>query len=651
MKKHLTYSLFSLFSCILFIGCSNSTVHNSTIRKTDPEGKISLLDSCNNEYVTGRSFQREQKFQEAIEHFKKCITFDSRNEDELDDLQVVILNAMIQLMNSYQSVGDPEGCVAYLSNLRDSPTYLIQSRCQRDLYSILGYSLSRTENMELAEETMKKALNMELYNPTDEKYFRDYAYAGAIFFANPNEQEQVIKWCLLALEHDKKSKNPAGAQWLNSMLGLLYKRTGKINESIELFQRSIEEARERKDLLGETNACNSLAELYLYYKLPVYANMYSNVAIKNKLIENPMVVGLSFSIKGQVMHKLNQIDSALYYYQKADSCVNSLPYNSGLVNIDLQMGTLMVESYNNDSLQNGIKKLERVTQQGTNGNRAIAYYQLAKAFIKSNNKPKGEYMLDSMYNILNRHNSPIYIETAYSYALNYYLNKENIANIKKYSRKLLDEHLFRCDDKTNQRLTETIVTFQTEKTEQELKQSKIELEHNKLRLRLYIIYFISFTILLIIIIVYKRRLYRIKQKHTEEEIKSLLSDMQETQQYITTIEEQLSELYISEENRIEIEARIPHLLRERGENKFRQHFEKLYPQFLPILRERVSNIGRKEELLCMLIMLGQDNFQIEQTMGIAHSSVNMARYRLRQKMKLEKSDSLEDAIKRLLKSH
>ncbi|MGL4491622.1 MAG: tetratricopeptide repeat protein, partial [Tannerellaceae bacterium] len=98
----------------------------------------------------------------------------------------------------------------------------------------------------------------------------------------------------------------------------------------------------------------------------------------------------------------------------------------------------------------------------------------------------------------------------------------------------------------------------------------------------------------------------------------------------------------------EIEAVTPGLLKEKGEPKFRQRFEQLHPRFLPALKERIPNIGRKEELLSMLIVLEQDNHQIAALMGIAHSSVNMARYRLRQKFGLDKEESLDDVIKSML---
>ena len=50
----------------------------------------------------------------------------------------------------------------------------------------------------------------------------------------------------------------------------------------------------------------------------------------------------------------------------------------------------------------------------------------------------------------------------------------------------------------------------------------------------------------------------------------------------------------------------------------------------------------------MLIVLVQTTDQMADILCIARNSVNMARHRLRQKMKLNKEESLEDIIHNLL---
>ena len=49
--------------------------------------------------------------------------------------------------------------------------------------------------MDLAEKMTLKALTLPLHRATPERYFRDYAYAAAVFYSNPEYQDEVIEWC------------------------------------------------------------------------------------------------------------------------------------------------------------------------------------------------------------------------------------------------------------------------------------------------------------------------------------------------------------------------------------------------------------------------------------------------------------------------
>ncbi len=647
------YSLciFILYGWLLGITCSLSSCNEQTAPSSlHTTHADSLVENCKAQYTHARTLQRSRQYDEAIEAFKACLSFDSEQHSVRDSLQPIVIEAMLQLMNTYQSKGAPETCVEYLSSLQDSSTVLIRECCRRDLYSLLAYSLSRTERTEEGEKMMEETLTLPLYHSTPERLFRDYAYAAAVFFSNPDKQEQVINWCRLAMAQAELCKNTSGVQWLTSLLGTLYKRTGRLEEAIDLFQKSVDEAQKKGDLLGESNACNSLTELYLYWNILDYANIYASQAILKNAErggENPMVTAQSFLLKGKVMQKMEHPDSAVYYWQKAEDCCRELPYNSGQVDVDGLTGALMVERCTGDSLLLGMERLQRVTRQATPTNRARACYQLALGHFKQHREREAEAMLDSMYHLLHSFDAPVRIGIDYGIVLNHYINKHDAPNIERYTLDLVEECKFIHDEDTHSRMYETIVKFRTEKKEQELRMVQMELDNNRLHIRLYLFAFIGITALLLVVFFYKRRLYRIKRQLMEQRLSALLDDLQNMRRQSSNMEQQLSELLTDKNERKEMEAITPQLLYEKGEPKFRQRFEQLYPVFLPALREKIPNIGRKEELHCMLIVLGQDSYQIEQIMGISHRSVNMARYRLRKKLGLEKDSSLNDLIKAL----
>ncbi|MGL6179617.1 MAG: tetratricopeptide repeat protein [Tannerellaceae bacterium] len=648
--KYILYSFSFIYISLCIYGCNNKQAKKFTAIEISSQ-KAPIVNNLDKQYQHARSLQAAQSYSEAIDAFKACLTFNSNDEDIQKQLEPIVVNAMIQILNSYQSEGNPDGCIDYFYSLTENTPPLIHQYCMRDVYSLLGYAISRTERMSEAEEVTLKALDIPITNPTPQRLFRHYAYAAAVFFSNPDKQEDVIKWCNLAIEQANLSETPTSVQWITSMLGNLYKRTGKINEATDLLLQSVQEARKQKDLLGEANAYNALAELYLYWDLPQYANEYASLSVEKNLHkdDNPMEAGIAYITKAKILQQLGCTDSLSFFWEKADSCCKVLPYNSGQVMIDYNVGRFIVDrSLSTDSINKGIEMLKRVTTLATPTNRASAYHQLARGYFKLQQQQQGEAMLDSMYQLLNQSASPIYIEGAYTDALTHYIQKQEDQKIIQYATALLNEIDFRLDKQNAKKLAETIVKFQTEKKEQQLLLAQVELENKNLHIRLYLIAALAFIILTSAFFFYKRRMYLMRQQLMEQRLTAMLDNLEKVNQHSVQVEQQLTDILTEKDSRKEIEAVTPGLLKEKGEPKFRQRFEQLYPRFLPALKERIPNIGRKEELLSMLIVLEQDNHQIAALMGIAHSSVNMARYRLRQKFGLDKEESLDDVIKSML---
>ena len=161
---------------------------------------------------------------------------------------------------------------------------------------------------------MLKVFTIPLHHPTPERYFRDYAYAAAVFYCNPQYQKEVIEWCEEALDQVELCKNTSGKQWVSAMLGSLYKRNGNINKALDLFQQSKVEAEERTDDLGLLNSLHSLINLFLYWDVPEYANLYASEAIeveRNMTTQNPMISAQTYINKGRALLQLGERDSII----------------------------------------------------------------------------------------------------------------------------------------------------------------------------------------------------------------------------------------------------------------------------------------------------------------------------------------------------
>lgn len=642
-------NLILTFTILGLISCNNSTETEAVHADED----TTALADYTLHYRTARDLQNNLKFDSAIVEYKKCIFHDYKGDS--DSILYITTQAMMQVMNCYQSKGEPDNCVKFFRNLPDSCPY-IRNYCMRDYYSIFGYALSRTENMTEAEQTISKALGMKLYRPTHKRLFRDYSYAAAVFYCNPKLHEEVVRLSKLAIEEARQSNNTTGVQWVTSLLGNVYKRTGQIDEAFDLFQESIEESKRINDDMGEINAYNAMAGLCLYWHIPYYADFCANMAIKEAETtdkRNPMVAASAYINKGMAMQQLNKFDSAFYYYDKADQYCQELPYNSGQVDIDLQKGIYLTSNGSSDSLSKGIEVLKTVTEQATPTNRAKAYHQLALVYLNRGNDAEAEQMLDSMYTLLNKTEHSIFIGIDYDKIINHYFDKGDFAKAKQYTKYMLDERMFNIDNGVNMKMSGSIVKIHTERMEKELRIANRKLYNSQLTLRTYILALAIVLVVAMLMFFYKHRLLRLRMQLANEKLVELTHQLDQllvekaehSRKDSATTSNSMPTADSSDNNDLSAD-----MLNDKDESSFRQRFEMLYPTFLPNLRQRTPLIGRREELLCMLIFLRLDNHQIASLMTIALRSVHMLRHRLRQKMNLNKDESLEEVISEMAKA-
>ena len=602
-----------------------------------------------NIFRQARRLQHDGKYNEAIDTYKSYL-LQPMDENSLNKQQMVTYTeALMQLMNTYQSKGEPETCVLTLQELFDAVP-ILQKECLRDYCSVMGYALSRTEKMKEAEETMLKVFTIPLNHATPERYFRDYAYAAAVFYSNPDYQTEVIDWCREALRQAKQCKNTSGAQWVTAMLGSIYKRSGQLNKALDLFLQSKEEAQWRNDELGVLNSLHMIIDLFLYWDVPEYANLYATEAIrfeKEMTAKNPTVSVQAYINKGRALLLLGESDSVTLYTEKARELCNALPYNSGMVDVDLLHGTYLTGK-GCDSTHCGIKELQQVTQLGTPTNRAKAYHQLAQAYLKIGQNNVAETMLDSMYSLLNQNDSHIYIKLDYKPILNHYLRNNNLHKVEQYTVMMLQDQEALKEKRLNFNLVEAITDLQTEQQRKELEIISLKKNNQRLWFLIYAILSIVIIFAVVTFLFYQKKQHKRQMKKAGDKLASLVQKLNKTNAEKEIISQEFEEIMNDKENRQEIETLTPSILQKNGESRFRQRFELLYPLFLTRLREKVPSITRREELLSMLIVLKQDNKEIADLLAIAPRSVLMLRHRFRQKIGMDAEKSLENFIEETL---
>lgn len=584
-----------------------------------------------------RTLQKEGNLDGAIAEYTICLT---QEQDEKN-----LVDALVQLMNCYQSKGEPESCIEILEQIFiGSP--LLRNEYLRDYNSVMGYALSRTERMQESEQYMLKALALPLYSPTPERYFRDYAYAAAVFYSNPNYKNEVINWCNEALGQAELCNNTSGKQWVTAMLGSIYKREGDLNRALELFLNSKEESRLRKDELGTLNSLHNLVDLFIYWDIPEYADMYASEAInveKNLKAMNPMVSAQTYINKGRALYQLGKLDSIPHYTEHAKILCESLPYNSGMVDVDILQGIYLTEQ-GIESSPSGIEKLKKVTRYGTAANRIKAYHQLAQFYLKNKDNVNAEIMLDSLYALVNNNVSSSHIlHINYEPIISYYKKSRKQSKTDQYINLLIKEQNIYEQNRINASLIAAIVDFQTNKKVQDLRIKQLTQANHLMWLTIAL----AVSLIIILILINLRRRYKTQIKEADKKLATLVEQLNESNQEKQVISQEIQEFLKDKDKRLELETLTPHILKESGETKFRQCFELLYPLFLHRLREKVPSITRREEVLSMLIILKQDNKIIADLLGIAPRSVLMLRHRFRQKIGIETELSLDNFIEDL----
>ena len=602
-----------------------------------------------NLFGQARKLQRDGKYDEAIEAFRNYLLQPIDEEDFGKEQMVIYTDALVQLMNTYQSKGEPEAFISTIQEIFEASA-ILQKQCLRDYYSVLGYALSRTERMNEAEDTMLKTFTIPLHHATPERYFRDYAYAAAVFYSNPDYQKEVIDWCQEALLQAQLCENTSGKQWVTAMLGSLYKRGGHLNKALELFQQSKAEAQQRGDDLGVLNSLHMLIDLFLYWDVAEYANLYASEAVrveKSMTVKNPMVSAQTYINKGRALQQLGEVDSVAFFTEMARELCRALPYNSGMVDVDLLHGIYLIAK-GGDSLHLGIQELQQVTQQATVANQAKAYHKLAQTFLKNKQNDLAETALESMYSLLSQTDSPIYIHLDYEPIINHYIESRNQPKVEQYTKMMLREQQALKEKQLNFNLVEAIVEMQTQKQRQEMTIMQLEQTNQRLWFLVCAILSVVSISVIIALLFYQKRQHKIQMKRADEKLAQMVQKLNQTTAEKEVISQEMDSIMSDKDNRQEIETLTPSVLHRNGESRFRQRFDLLYPLFMARLRERVPTITRREELLSMLIVLKQDNKEIAELLAIAPRSVLMLRHRFRQKIGMAVDSSLEDFIEEVL---
>jgi DNA-binding NarL/FixJ family response regulator len=115
---------------------------------------------------------------------------------------------------------------------------------------------------------------------------------------------------------------------------------------------------------------------------------------------------------------------------------------------------------------------------------------------------------------------------------------------------------------------------------------------------------------------------------------------------------QVMELSNQSHNNKEATAKIHKIINENLDideewDNFKLHFDKVHPQFFEKLKNTCSDLTEENLKMCAYLKIGMSNKQIAQLLHIEYNSVVVSKGRIKDKLKLEDDETLQDFIRKL----
>lgn len=597
------------------------------------------LDRIKQMYAQAAGAQKAGDYDKALKLYDQLLHHRPAGKVCMDSLMPIVSKTITQTMNTMQSMGEPDRCVEYLSRQKESDSLIVGNMCKRDISVVLAYAMSRTENIKAAAREMDHAMSMTPQLPTHDRLFRDYAFATAVYFCLPERKDDVIRYGEKALAEIAQCDDKSGESWLTAILAMAYTRAGDINNSISMFKQSYRNASMRDDSLSMANTLSLMSEILINWRLFGYANDFVSKAVelsRNVRGSNPKVSSNILAQKALVMQRFGYADSAMMYLGEAEKYAKDLPYNSGRSSIDLVRGDLLAK--NASTHKKGMDMLRNVVDKGTSGLRTKALFILAQEYLQHGEIARGEAAMDSMISSISINTSPVLRNTMYEYVLDYYVTTDNRPKMLWIARELNKKNLsvVTTSDLLKQH-AESIVDLNLQDATGEIDWQELKAENHR---NLTFLYIIAMAVVIVSVTSALMAFFRItilRRKSCDQQLEALSYKMQlapsdNVQSYASGMSK----------------SRISLADKRYGEKKFYSSFERLHPHFLPKLRSIAPTVTRREELIAMLVALQVDRKQIESIMSMRRSKLAKTRYSLRRKIKLNRKDSLEYAINKIL---
>lgn len=573
---------------------------------------------------------------------------DLQKDGEREGKQTQIEQLHIRIQESINSRRFREG-IAYLDSMSQIPSVWQECRMgllvgKARLYQLLGEGKTAVG---YADEYM------QLPECADAQRFITYCEAiSGVYVYCSNDISKAIRILERAMEvYHNGGKHPHMLRII-SRLGSYYRMLGQYEKAAATNQEAITSYNDSLSPQDIVIAYGEQSNLYAELGLHQQALQQNATALHYSLLKDSFGLGDLYRYRAEIFMEMGEKDSVFHYLKLGEQVSAGMrSFRGVLVN-----RILAVKAYLNypDSLQRAISLGQalcsdtmHIPQWAKNHlelNLGQALWQAGRATeaVPLLEKASSGFATLGMVEMENKANKTL---------LDCFRKQgKHEAFMRYYNRNRLLYDSLRMDDNLKA-VAAANIRFDSERKEKEneLLSARVALQKRQLFYNIYI----SVTLGLILIgsIIYtinRRKANRRLIEHSKLEIQQLISSQQKLNRNNELLKKQIEQLTASNNLTSIHQLTCQSLLSKGDEMLFRQSFAVIHPLYLPRLRKHYPQLTRNEELLAMLICLGQSTDEIALVMGINRSSVNVMRSRMRKNMNLAKEDSLDETVKEFL---
>lgn len=406
-----------------------------------------------------------------------------------------------------------------------------------------------------------------------------------------------------------------------------------------------------------------------------YGQEFLNIKITDHDHYDPLVYVFQLDILGACYKKLGRYDSATFYYEKMLKCVvPAIPndpvkqelwtgigkgnlghililqgkYDEAipLIQAYLQSSIVSGDALNISMAHNFLGAIEHHRKQY---DAALGHWR--NAWYWSRQAGSADYAIQASGGLAGVFRIKGRMDSAWHYFELHHQLRDSLAT------SISQQHLSNLKARIN-----------FDELESSFKRTQVALQKEK-TVRNLIMAGISVLTLIVILLYNRRRLKQKlawqlaaqKQKESEQEIRSAREQIRDFKQHIVEknnliagLEAQISELdqqqNQQQQEAVSLNLQQYTLLTDTEWEKFKLEFAKAYPDFLSIIRQKISQITPAEERLATLIFLQLSTYEIASSLGISKDSVLRSKRRLKQRLQLEDPVTVEEYLYSLLSS-